>query len=164
MSQRTARAAVYDAPNAPFAIREYPLRDVHEDEALVRIAMSTICRSDIHSYHGHRPNPCPGILGHEIIGVIDQLGGHIQRDLRGDALAVGDRDGVVKFVEFECTNFVGKASPIASAHPDDAKALRFLKREIRVDPSTGWEYEPDPRHAEGLVKRLGLDDPRLQFA
>ena len=91
MSQRTARAAVYDAPNAPFAIREYPLRDVHEDEALVRIAMSTICRSDIHSYHGHRPNPCPGILGHEIIGVIDQLGGHIQRDLRGDALAVGDR-------------------------------------------------------------------------
>ena len=91
MVQRTARAAVYDAPNTPFAIRHYPLRDVHADEVLVRVVMSTICRSDIHSYHGHRPNPCPGILGHEIIGVIDQLGADIERDMRGDPLAIGDR-------------------------------------------------------------------------
>ena len=91
MLQRTARAAVYDAPNTPFAIRHYPLRDVHADEVLVQVVMSTICRSDIHSYHGHRPNPCPGILGHEIIGVIDQLGADIKRDMRGDPLAVGDR-------------------------------------------------------------------------
>jgi threonine dehydrogenase-like Zn-dependent dehydrogenase len=53
--------------------------------------MSTICRSDIHSYLGHRPNPCPGILGHEIIGVIDQIGKYITHDLRGDALCIGDR-------------------------------------------------------------------------
>ena len=88
---RSGRAAVYDKPNAPFVIREYPLRDVKPDEVLVRVAMSTICRSDIHSYEGLRPNPCPGILGHEIIGVIDQLGAGIERDLRGDRLSVGDR-------------------------------------------------------------------------
>ena len=91
MSQRQARAAVYDAPNTPFVIRDYPLRDVRPDEVLVRISMSTICRSDIHSWEGRRPNPCPGILGHEIIGVIDQLGENIRRDMRGDPLAVGDR-------------------------------------------------------------------------
>jgi putative phosphonate catabolism associated alcohol dehydrogenase len=88
---KTARAVVYDAPNTPFVIREYPIRDVHPDEALVRITMSTICRSDIHSYHGHRPNPCPGILGHEIIGVIEQLGSDITHDMRGDPLASGER-------------------------------------------------------------------------
>jgi alcohol dehydrogenase len=88
---RTGRAAVYDEPNAPFVIREFPVRDVKPDEVLVRISMSTICRSDIHSYHGNRPNPCPGILGHEIIGVIEQIGGDIGLDLRGSALAVGDR-------------------------------------------------------------------------
>ncbi len=88
---KTARAAVYDEPNAPFVIREFPVRDVHPDEALVRITMSTICRSDIHSYHGHRPNPCPGILGHEIIGVIEQLGSDITHDMRGDPLAGGER-------------------------------------------------------------------------
>jgi putative phosphonate catabolism associated alcohol dehydrogenase len=91
MSERTARAAVYDAPNTPFVIRDYPLRDVHPDEVLVRISMSTICRSDIHSWEGRRPNPCPGILGHEIIGVIDQLGANIKRDMRGDELKAGDR-------------------------------------------------------------------------
>ncbi len=91
MSERTARAAVYDAPNTPFVIKSYPLRDVRRDEVLVRVSMSTICRSDIHSWEGRRPNPCPGILGHEIIGVIDQLGGDIKRDMRGDPLAVGDR-------------------------------------------------------------------------
>ena len=91
MPPRTARAAVYDAPNTPFVIRRYPLRDVRPDEVLVRVTMSTICRSDIHSYHGLRPNPCPGILGHEIIGIIDQLGADIGQDLRGDPLAVGDR-------------------------------------------------------------------------
>ena len=75
----------------PFEIREYPLRDVAPGEALVKVSMSTICRSDIHSYLGHRHNPCPGILGHEIIGVIDQLADDICQDMRGDTLAVGDR-------------------------------------------------------------------------
>ncbi len=88
---KTGRAAVYDAPNTPFVIREFPVRDVKPDEVLVQITMSTICRSDIHSYQGHRPNPCPGILGHEIVGVIDQLGENIVHDMRGDQLAVGVR-------------------------------------------------------------------------
>lgn len=91
MMQKTGRAVVYTAPNTPFEIREYPVRDAKPDEVLVRVTMSTICRSDIHSYQGHRPNPCPGILGHEIVGIIDQLGRKISRDMRGDKLAVGDR-------------------------------------------------------------------------
>jgi len=88
---RTARAAVYDAPNTPFVIRDLPMRDVRDDEVLVRVTMSTICRSDIHSYHGLRPNPCPGILGHEIIGIIEQLGKKIVHDMRGETLKIGNR-------------------------------------------------------------------------
>ena len=88
---RYARAAVYEKPRAPFVFRDYPLRDVQASEVLVRISMSTICRSDIHSYQGLRPNPCPGILGHEIVGVIEQLGADIHCDLRGTSLAEGDR-------------------------------------------------------------------------
>ena len=87
----TAIAAVYDAPNTPFQLREYPLRAVAAGEVLVRVTMSTICRSDIHSYQGHRPNPCPGILGHEIIGVVAALGEGVEHDLRGDPVAIGDR-------------------------------------------------------------------------
>jgi alcohol dehydrogenase len=91
MVPRTARAAVYEKPNEPFVIREYPLRDVTAHEALVRVLISTICRSDIHSYRGLRPNPCPGILGHEIVGIIQQIGSAVGQDLRGNRLREGDR-------------------------------------------------------------------------
>jgi putative phosphonate catabolism associated alcohol dehydrogenase len=88
---RQGRLAIYDAPNAPFRIESFPLSAPAEGEVLVRIRMSTICRSDIHSYQGLRPNPCPGVLGHEIIGNIVAIGAGVETDLRGDALAVGDR-------------------------------------------------------------------------
>ncbi|MGO1117657.1 zinc-binding dehydrogenase [Rhodovibrionaceae bacterium A322] len=88
---KTGRAVVYSAPNEPFEVRTYPVRDVKGGEVLARITMATICRSDIHSYQGHRPNPCPGILGHEIIGVVEQIGAGIKNDMRGDPLRVGDR-------------------------------------------------------------------------
>jgi putative phosphonate catabolism associated alcohol dehydrogenase len=88
---RTAKAAVYEAPNTPFILKEFPLRPVKCGEVLVRVTMSTICRSDIHSYEGRRPNPCPGILGHEIIGIVEEIGADIDRDMRGEALKIGDR-------------------------------------------------------------------------
>ena len=87
----SGRLAVYDAPKKPFEIRAFPIRPPRPDEVLVKIRMSTICRSDIHSYLGHRPNPCPGVLGHEIIGSIVALGDKVKRDMRGDSLALGDR-------------------------------------------------------------------------
>ncbi len=87
----SGRVAVFDAPNAPFRIAEYPLRPPLAGEVLVRVRMSTICRSDIHSYQGHRPSPCPGLLGHEIVGDIVALGANVISDLRDTPLAVGDR-------------------------------------------------------------------------
>ncbi len=85
------RVAVYDTPNGAFRLVDYPLRPPAAGEVLVRNRMATICRSDIHTWQGHRPGPCPGLLGHEIIGEIVALGAGVVRDMRGDPLAVGDR-------------------------------------------------------------------------
>jgi alcohol dehydrogenase len=87
----SGKLAVYGAPNQPFELQTFPLREPRAGEVLVRIRMSTICRSDIHSYLGHRPNPCPGVLGHEIIGDIVALGAGVKSDMRGAPLAAGDR-------------------------------------------------------------------------
>jgi putative phosphonate catabolism associated alcohol dehydrogenase len=87
----TGRVAVFDVPNGPFRVADYPLRAPARNEALVRVRMSTICRSDIHSYQGHRPSPCPGLLGHEIIGTIVALGEDLCRDMCDQPLALGDR-------------------------------------------------------------------------
>jgi alcohol dehydrogenase len=67
------------------------MRPIRADEGLVRVAMSTICGSDLHSYHGRRPNPHPGILGHEITGVLAEVGPKMPPDLLGRPLRVGDR-------------------------------------------------------------------------
>jgi alcohol dehydrogenase len=88
---RLGRAAGFEAPHAPFAIRSYPLRPAAPGEVLVRVGMSTICRSDIHSYQGRRPSPCPGILGHEIVGRVVEIGQGAQSDLRGEAIRIGGR-------------------------------------------------------------------------
>ena len=87
----SGRIAVYDAPNGAFRLVDYPLRPPAPGEVLVRNRMATICRSDIHTWQGHRPGPCPGLLGHEIIGDIVALGDGVTQDMRGDALCVGDR-------------------------------------------------------------------------
>ena len=65
---------MYEAPNAPFVVREFPLRPVVAGEVLVRVSMCTICGADVHSYRGRRPNPLPGLLGHEIIGIVEAMG------------------------------------------------------------------------------------------
>ncbi len=88
---RQARLAVHDAPNAPFRVATFPLREPAAGEALVRIRMATICRSDVHSYQGLRPSPCPGVLGHEIIGEIAAIGAGVRTDMLDDPLAPGDR-------------------------------------------------------------------------
>jgi putative phosphonate catabolism associated alcohol dehydrogenase len=87
----TGRVAVYPAPRQPFEILRLPVRAPRAGEVLVRIRMSTICRSDVHSWLGHRPNPCPGVLGHEIIGNIVELGEGVTHDMRGAPLAAGER-------------------------------------------------------------------------
>lgn len=87
----SGRVALYAKANEPFEVESFPLRAPLPGEALVRVSMSTICRSDIHSYQGHRPNPCPGLLGHEIVGRIVALGESLTQDMRGEKLAIGDR-------------------------------------------------------------------------
>ena len=88
---RTALAATFVGPNQPFVMQDYPLEPPGPGQILVRITMATICRSDIHSWEGKRHNPTPSILGHEIIGVVDEIGDGVGPDLRGEALSVGDR-------------------------------------------------------------------------
>jgi len=89
--QTTSLAAVFEGPRQPFSLRELPLHPPEHGGVLVRISMATVCGSDVHSWAGRRPSPAPGILGHEMTGVVMELGGGDVADLRGDPLRIGDR-------------------------------------------------------------------------
>ena len=147
---RTGRAAVYDAPNTPFVIRSYPLRAVRPGEVLVRVTMSTICRSDIHSWQGRRPNPCPGILGHEIVGVIEELGSAVGSDLRGSDVLWSDfRGASLAGADLsELSN--ARRARFAGATYDD-----FTQLHPDIDTSE-MIYLPEPGTLAGLVSGTAL--------
>jgi putative phosphonate catabolism associated alcohol dehydrogenase len=86
-----AKAAVFYGAGKPFQIQEFPLLEVEPGGVLVKVSMSTICGSDLHTWHGKRDAPLPVILGHEISGEIAEIGKDVTEDIMGNPLAVGDR-------------------------------------------------------------------------
>jgi threonine dehydrogenase-like Zn-dependent dehydrogenase len=53
--------------------------------------MAGICGTDVHLWKGELPIPLPVILGHESVGIVEELGEGLARDWRGQPLRVGDR-------------------------------------------------------------------------
>lgn len=85
------RAAVFLGSEKPFTVQEFPLPQIEPEGVLVKVSMCTICGSDLHTQKGRRKVPLPIILGHEIMGEIEELGKRVDRDTMGNSLSVGDR-------------------------------------------------------------------------
>jgi len=59
------------------------------DDAIVRITTSTICGTDLHILKGDLPSVTEGrILGHEAVGVIEQVGAGVSEFHTGDKVIV----------------------------------------------------------------------------
>lgn len=79
------KAAVYYR-NSDVRIEEVPVPKVGDGEALVRIESSGICGSDVMEWY--RVKKAPIVLGHEIAGVITELGRGVTRFKVGDRVTV----------------------------------------------------------------------------
>jgi alcohol dehydrogenase len=89
---KTSRLAVFHGPGRPFTLATVPVPALREGEILVRNEYTTLCRSDLNTFSGKRRERTPTILGHETIGVVEELAaGAPARDARGRDLRVGDR-------------------------------------------------------------------------
>lgn len=68
--------------------KEKPVLE-HPKDAIVRVTLTTICSSDIHIRHGAVPRAKAGVtLGHEFVGVVEQIGSKVQSVHPGDRVAV----------------------------------------------------------------------------
>ncbi|MEX2581815.1 MAG: zinc-dependent alcohol dehydrogenase [Gemmatimonadota bacterium] len=62
---------------------------VDPTDAIVRITSTAICGSDLHLYDGFNPFMEPGdILGHEPMGIVEEVGSDVRRLKRGDRVVV----------------------------------------------------------------------------
>lgn len=91
-TQTRALAAVFSGAGLAFQLEHFVRPRPKGGEILVDITCSTICGSDMHTWHGRRTEPTPCVLGHEIVGRIAAFGDAAPRmDLRGQRLSEGDR-------------------------------------------------------------------------
>ncbi len=53
-------------------------------DAVVRVVRACVCGSDLHPYHSMTPNPGGQTMGHEFIGVVEEVGSGVEKFARGD--------------------------------------------------------------------------------
>jgi putative phosphonate catabolism associated alcohol dehydrogenase len=123
------RAAIFDRPGQPFRFECFSRPKLAPGEALVRISLCTICGSDLHTFAGRRTGPSPCVLGHEPVGIIEELTGELF-DVAGERLRAGDR--VVWSVIVSC----GQCFFCKHGLPQKCASLRKYGHE-RVVPDQG---------------------------
>ena len=82
------RAVVYHKPKD---IRVETVDDPtiqHERDAVIRVTLTAICGSDLHMYNGTFPQARPLILGHEFMGIVEEVGRGVPTLHKGDRVVV----------------------------------------------------------------------------
>ena len=99
--EATGRAAVtVDGTSPRMEVRQLAVHEPGPGEVLVRIALATICGSDLHMWRGEVPwfQKAPGIQGHEMVGSIAVLGPGRSADSLGRPIKIGDRVAYAYFM------------------------------------------------------------------
>ncbi|UBM59051.1 zinc-binding dehydrogenase [Marinilongibacter aquaticus] len=86
-----ALAMVFTETEAPFVVEHIDFPQLKEGELLIKNSYSTICTSDLHTFYGRRHSCSHSVLGHEIIGTVEEIGSDPILDYHQNPLQIGDR-------------------------------------------------------------------------
>lgn len=157
------KAAVLRELNQPLSIEEISIDTPNNNEVLVETKASGVCRTDLHYIEGSYSHELPVILGHEVAGVVKQVGNNVKYLKKGDTVT-----GCISIFCGRCERCLeGKPAlcfrdPIwgLSRNPDDKAKLykekeninQFLRLSsfaemmlvhenalVKVDPDIGYE-------------------------
>ncbi len=79
-----------DSPSSPFKLFHFERRTPRADDVLIRIHYCGICHTDIHQAHNDwELSKYPMVPGHEITGVVEQVGKSVKHFRVGDRVGVG---------------------------------------------------------------------------
>ena len=104
-------------PGKPLQLREVPMPEVGATDVLVQVMAAGICHSDAHYRSGLSPvEPLPLTLGHEVAGVVAEVGTAVSRLKSGDRVCIhymttcGDCEYCNQATEQFCTSgqMIGK--------------------------------------------------------
>ncbi|WP_026695473.1 NAD(P)-dependent alcohol dehydrogenase [Peribacillus kribbensis] len=85
-----AKARAVDGPDQSFHAAEITRREIDSQDVLIEIKFAGICHSDIHTAHGEwGPVNYPLVPGHEIAGIVTEVGSEVTKYKVGDRVGVG---------------------------------------------------------------------------
>jgi alcohol dehydrogenase, propanol-preferring len=83
------QAMVLEGAGQPLHMKELPDPHPGEGEIRVRVEACGVCRTDLHLLDGELPAiPYPVIPGHEIVGIVDRLGGGVSQFWLGERVGI----------------------------------------------------------------------------
>ena len=59
-----------------------------QSDIILKVTATAICGSDLHIYSGGIPQPRPMVLGHEFMGIVEEVGKEVKNLKRGDRVVV----------------------------------------------------------------------------
>ena len=86
---------VLEEVGTALALRDVPKPKSGSGQLLVRVSACAVCRTDLHIVDGELPNPkLPLILGHQIVGRVEEINISSDKGQSGSDFRVGDRVGI----------------------------------------------------------------------
>lgn len=82
------RAVVFDEVGGPLRVREVAPPVCPDDGVVVRVGATGVCRSDWHAWRGHEDVALPHVPGHELAGVVEQVGPSVTRWAAGQRVTL----------------------------------------------------------------------------
>ena len=137
----TMRAAVFQG-KGKIALRVVPRPVPGVGQALIKVTLAPICGTNVHILKGEYPVKEGLIVGHEPVGVIEELGPGVSGIKKGDRVLVG---AITPFEEIDA--YVGACSTTSFSFT----AQRFW-------PSRGkrWQPERPPDRPKPRQRRASL--------
>lgn len=60
----------------------------HPRDSIISVTSTAICGSDLHIFNGMFPQPRNMVLGHEFMGIVEEVGGGVSNLKKGDRVVV----------------------------------------------------------------------------
>ncbi len=147
------KAAIFHGPGQPLTIEN----DVELDrplarELIVRVMATGVCHSDLHFVEGLYPFPAPAILGHEVAGVVEEVGEDVQYVRPGDhvicclSVFCGHCDYCLSGRPNLCR------SPETRRRPDQPPRIRWRGQEVHQFANLSSYAEQMLVHENAVVK------------
>jgi threonine dehydrogenase-like Zn-dependent dehydrogenase len=126
-------------------------------DALVRVVRSCVCGSDLHPYHSMPDTPQGASMGHEFIGIIEEVGSEVATLQRGDFVIApfAVSDGTCEFcragLQTSCTHGGFWNNPQFGTAGGQAEAVRVPLADGTLVTVPGVDAGTDEARLAGLL-------------